>query len=353
MGKNILYITFVDFDEQKSGSSVRPKKIYEAFNSIGVSVKLLEGQQNKKKLRWKSVWKYFKEIRNNKYDLCYVEPPSGVVFNICDHLLLLYISKIKKVPTGVFYRDAFWKLSKDYPKSGLKSKILIFMHKFDWIIFNMSSNVMYFPSESFAEHFKCNNKVILMPGAEKIAGLLNGEENSFIYVGGIEGSYGADLLLESFQKAYDINNAVRLNLVCRNENDTILKYKNREWLNLFVGKSGKDELKEIYDKSKYAILSLIPGDYMDLAVPIKIFEYISYEKPILSTDCKEISKIITKYNIGKISNPNSEDLSKSIIDMISDEKLYNNYKDNVKNRALKEVLWSDRAWIVIKTLLDE
>lgn len=351
MSKNILYITFVDFNEQKSGSSVRPKKIYEAFNNIGANVKLLEGQQNKKILRWKSVWKYFKEIKNNKYDLCYVEPPSGVVFNICDHLLLLYISKIKNVPTGVFYRDAFWKLSKDYPKSGLKSKILIFMHKFDWKIFNMSSKVMYFPSESFAEHFKFNNKVILMPGAEKIDYLLNGEENNFIYVGGIEGSYGADLLLESFQKAYDINNSVRLNLVCRNENDIILKYKNREWLNLFIGKSGKEELKEIYDKSKYAILSLIPGGYMDLAVPIKIFEYISYEKPIISTDCKEISKIITKYNIGKISNPNSEDLSKGIIEMVSDDEAYRKYKENIKHKALKESLWTNRTSAVIETLL--
>ncbi len=39
---NILYITFVDFDEQKSGSSVRPKKIYDAFNESGVNVILLE-----------------------------------------------------------------------------------------------------------------------------------------------------------------------------------------------------------------------------------------------------------------------------------------------------------------------
>lgn len=345
----VLYITFVDFSEQKSGSAVRPKKIYDAFNSIGVKVKLLEGQQNKIKLRWQRVWKYFKDIRNEKYDLCYVEPPSGVVFNICDHLLLLYISKIKKIPTGVFYRDAFWKLYKHYNRKGLKAKILILMHKFDWIIFKLVSKVMYFPSESFAEHFECKNKVILMPGAEKINGLLPGEDNTFIYVGGIEGGYGADLLLSSFKKAYEINKSIRLNLVCRNENDIVSKYKNEEWLNLHIGKSGKDELKEIYDKSKYAIITLLKGDYMDLAVPIKIFEYISYEKPILSTDCKEISKIITKYNIGKISKE-YKDLSKDIIDMVTDEKSYIKYKENIKNRVLQEELWIDRVLTVINTL---
>ena len=35
MDKNILYITFVDFNEQKSGSSVRPKKIYDTFLEEG------------------------------------------------------------------------------------------------------------------------------------------------------------------------------------------------------------------------------------------------------------------------------------------------------------------------------
>lgn len=349
---NILYITFVDFDEQKSGSSVRPKKIYDAFNSIGVNVKLLEGQQNNKKSRWEKVWKYFKEIKNKKYDLCYVEPPSGVIFNICDHLLLLYISKIKKVPTGVFYRDAFWKLSEDYPKKGLKTKIIVLMHKFDWNIFKITSKVIYFPSESFAEHFHHDKKVILMPGAEKIEGLSNGDDNTFIYVGGIEGGYGADLLLASFKSAYNINKDIKLNLVCRNENDITNKYKDEEWLNLFIGKSGKDELKEIYDKSKYAIVTFNKGGYMDLAVPIKLFEYISYEKPILSTDCKEISKIINKYNIGKVAKHNSEDLSKAIIEMISDEKSYIIYKDNIKNKVLKDSLWVDRVLVVMDTLLD-
>ena len=63
MNNNILYITFVDFNEQKSGSSVRPKKMYDAFIRLGIKIKLLEGQQNRKYERWKRVIKYFKDIR--------------------------------------------------------------------------------------------------------------------------------------------------------------------------------------------------------------------------------------------------------------------------------------------------
>jgi glycosyltransferase involved in cell wall biosynthesis len=350
MNKNILYITFVDFDEQKSGSSVRPKKMYEAFKKIGITVKLLEGQQNRKLERWKRVWRYFKDIKNNKYDLCYVEPPSGPIFNICDHLLLIYISKIKRIPTGLFYRDAFWKLSEWYSKKGIKNKIIILMHMFDWQIIKFVSKIIYFPSDSFANFFKFKNKVVLMPGTEKINGLLDGEENTFIYVGGVEGFYGSNLLLESFKKAYDKNNNIQLNLVCRNENDVIIKYKNEPWLNLHVGKSGKSELKDIYNKSKYAVMPLIPGNYINLAVPIKLVEYISYEKPIVSTNSTEIEKLISKYDIGIISSDNSNEFSEAILSIINDKNRYCEYKSNIRNKALKENLWENRVNLLVETL---
>lgn len=352
MNKNILYITFVDFEEQKSGSSVRPKKMYDAFIKIGARVKLLEGQQNRKYERWKRVIKYFKEIKKNNYDACYIEPPSGPIFNLCDHLLMLYISKIKKIPVGLFYRDAFWKLSEHYSYKGLKAKIIVLMHKFDWRIIKFVSKVIYFPSESFARYFECENKVILMPGAEVIEDLAIGADNSFIYVGGVEGLYGSNLLLDSFKMAYEKNNSLKLNLVCRQENDVIRAYKNEDWLNLFVGKSGRKELKEIYDVSKYSIIPIIPGKYSNLAVPIKLFEYISYEKPIVSTNCLEIEKIITKYNIGKIANADKNSLSEAIISMASNTEKYCKYKENIKSKVLKNELWEDRVRLVIKTLID-
>lgn len=350
--KNILYITFVDFNEQKSGSSVRPKKMYDAFNRIGIKVELLEGQQNKKLKRWKKVIEYFKKIRKNKYDACYIEPPSGPIFNFCDHLLMLYISKIKKVPVGIFYRDAFWKLSEWYSKKGLKTKIIVLMHKFDWAIIKLVSKVIYFPSQTFADYFDFDNKVILMPGAEIIDNLRDGENNSFIYVGGVDGSYGANLLLESFKIAHEKNNLLKLNLVCREENDVIRKYKNEGWLNLFIGKSGDNELKEVYDRSKYSIITLIPGVYSNLAVPIKLFEYMSYEKPIVSTNCLEIEKIINKYYIGKIAEAEKYSLSEAILDMAKDTSEYEKYKENIKYKVLKNELWENRVKVVVETLIN-
>ena len=52
----LLYITYIDFTENpKSGSAVRPQKMYKAFLEHGVDVKLLECQQNKRKQRKEKV----------------------------------------------------------------------------------------------------------------------------------------------------------------------------------------------------------------------------------------------------------------------------------------------------------
>lgn len=43
---NILYITYIDFKDVNSGSSVRPQKIYETLVASGHNVKLLSGSQS-------------------------------------------------------------------------------------------------------------------------------------------------------------------------------------------------------------------------------------------------------------------------------------------------------------------
>ena len=47
----LLYITYIDFGEFRSGSSVRPQMMYQAFEDLGWEVKLLQTQQNKRAQR--------------------------------------------------------------------------------------------------------------------------------------------------------------------------------------------------------------------------------------------------------------------------------------------------------------
>ena len=84
----ILYITFIDFGEFKSGSSVRPQKMYDAFRQLGHEVKLLEGQQNRRAERKQKTAEILSWLDSHTPDICYVEPPAGPFFNAIDLKLL-------------------------------------------------------------------------------------------------------------------------------------------------------------------------------------------------------------------------------------------------------------------------
>ena len=339
MKNNIIYITFIDFEDQKSGSSVRPKKIYDAFLEEGYNVSLLKGQQNRKLERWKACFRFFKEIKNNKYDFCYVEPPAGPIFNLCDHLLLLYISKVMKVPVGLFYRDAYWKFADWYEVKGLKKFIINTMHKFDWKIIKSVCKRVYFPSKTMGDLFDFSDKMPLPPAAEKISvDKKKSDEVELIYVGGVSEQYGGTLLLKAMEEVNKVKK-INLHLVCREEEvKKIEGYKDKEWLSLYHA-SG-DELKDIYSKANVSIIPRKVDFYMDFAMPVKLFEYISYELPIISTNCKEVAKFINENNIGLVCDDNVQSLVNTLLSI--DINKINELTENVK-LAKENNTWNSRV----------
>lgn len=339
MNKNILYITFVDFQEQKSGSSVRPKKIYDAFLEEGYNISLLTGLQNRKLERWKRCFSYYKSIKKGKFDFCYVEPPAGPIFNLCDHLLLLYISKIKKIPIGIFYRDAYWKFADWYQLKGLKRFIINTMHKFDWMMIKNTCKKVYFPTKTMGDLFDFKDKEALPPGCELLS--VNNNTNKdieIVYVGGVSEEYGGKLLLETLDKVNKDKKMI-LHLVCRKEEiDKLGKYENKTWLNVYHA-SGK-ELKNIYSKANLAIIPRKIDFYMDFAMPVKLFEYISYELPIVATNCKEVAKFIKDNKIGLVTDDNVESLYEALVKINIDDIL--EYTKNVKT-VKKNNTWNERV----------
>lgn len=339
MNKNILYITFVDFSEQKSGSSVRPKKIYDAFLEEGYKVTLLTGLQNRKAERWKNVWNFFKKIRVKDYVFCYIEPPAGPIFNFCDHLLFLYIARIKKIPTGLFYRDAYWKFADWYDAKGIKRSIINTMHKFDWFIIKHTCKRVYFPTKTMGDLFDFKDKEPLPPACENLSIQSEIKESiELIYVGGMSEQYGGPLLLQALNRV-NISKKMNLHLVCRKEEkDKLADYIDKEWLKVYHV-SG-EELKDVYKKANVSIIPRKIDFYMDFSMPVKLFEYISYELPVISTKCKEVANFINKNEIGKVSMDNVDALYECLINITMED--IDKYSEIIKE-VKKNNTWSKRV----------
>lgn len=350
----ILYINYIDMNNLSSGSSVRPHKIHEAFKEENFNIKLLTGDLRKenKKNRVSRVREISKWLDNNVPKYCYIEsPPSEPILYKEDRDLIKKIHSMG-VKIGYFYRDAYYKLGKDFVFNN--EKVNIFSKKYlkyiyykllffrDRILLNDNVDIVYFPSLSMSKYFKFKDMRALPPAGEKTSDTVEKKRKGIIYVGGISKRYGIELLLDTMD---EINKKQRidLKLVCRvNELYNIKEqYKQKEWLKIY-NISDKEELEKLYNISKVALIPIEKNKYNDFAIPIKLYEYMQYNVPIVATNNFEVKNIIEKYNIGIVTEPDVEKFADAILKIYNDEELYLKLKDNERKALLSENLWKHR-----------
>lgn len=353
----LLYITYVDINgTASSGSSVRPKKMYEAFCRLGVEVKLLECQQNKRKLRCTKVKEIIKWLNLEQPDICYIESPSGPIFNYIDIKLIKLLHK-RKIPIGYFYRDSFWLFPKKM--QGVpwwKRTLIIGMNKFQLSILKNNCDIIYFTSRGANELFsfaKLKKTEILPPASDvHFDSALTKQilSRKCIYVGAVSKLDGTIELIRAFEFLNKREICFSLILVCRepewlklqNDMDEIPK-----WLD--IRHVSGDQLIEVYNEADIAIYPRQRELYLDLAVPVKLFEYFGFGKPVISTRRTEVERFINLYQCGLLCGDSAEEIAVAIKQFYEDENLQKKLYDNVRVAA-KQNRWEDRAKQVLEDL---
>ncbi|MBI9040577.1 glycosyltransferase [Lutibacter sp.] len=80
-----------------------------------------------------------------------------------------------------------------------------------------------------------------------------------------------------------------------------------------------------------------------LSLPNKIFDYIQAGTPILASNTKNVSHLITRTNIGKvIDSHNPIILAKAVENIFSNETQYNTWRKNLKDVS-KELNWENES----------
>ncbi len=354
----ILYITYIDFGNFTSGSMVRPQKMYNAFLQAGHNIKLLNGRQNiGNKNRKKNVAEINKWLDKNKPDLCYIESSTYPILNWFDRKLIKRIYKMG-INIGFFLRDAFYKFPNEIydkernPIKRIKKLILRLMYIKDERLLKKYVNIVYFPTISLSSYFDFKCVKTLPPAGENLLQEHNFENKVCIYVGGISKLYGGNLLLKSFKLLNKVDNKYRLILVCReSELRNIDKelLENSPWLEVHHV-SGERELAPLYKRSGIALIPRIPGEYSNLCLSVKLFEYMSYGLPIVAMYAEEMANFINKYNIGIITENNANCFSQAILSIFKDKNAYENLRKNVKKALLENNLWQHRVEQIIEDL---
>jgi len=340
----VVFMCFTDFSTINSGSSVRPYMIYNALKQKGYEVLLING--NKKSRREK----YLRYKANNEFQnvaFCYIEPSTYPIHPM-DYLILFYLKR-RNIPIGIFYRDMYYKFPTLFNKKGYKRIELQLRYKIDWVLYKLFAKKIFFPTNTMSSYFRFDKKCVLPPAGEDKAIKSKRINYNLIYVGGVSERYGTPILLEALKLVNKEYRNINLHLVCREYNKDIFKdYEKEIWLKI-QHVSGND-LIDIYKKSDIAIIPIRKIEYHDLAMPVKLFEYMSYGLPVIATNCKEVENFVSNNDIGIVVEDNPKCLADAIIKLYDNPIEIERLSVNVRNTLIKNNLWIHRVEVIEQQL---
>ena len=303
-------------DKPGSGSSLRPYQMLQAFQDIGYEV---DAVVNFSAQRKQQIQKIKQNIKNGvKYDFVYSENiNTPTVLSDGDHIPrrpfldfgFLKFCRKQGIPVGLFYRDVYWKFPIFQESvSFWKQIILKPLFAYDLFQYRRCLDLMFLPTMRMQQYALPGFPSRALPpggvlrpesyekkkAAVKKPGILR-----IFYVGSLSTLYDNRLLFQAVQETPGVYLTV-----CTHQ---------KQWESVrssyepylcdrieIIHKSGA-ALQEYYETADVAAYCLNHDEYLDMAMPIKVFEAISYGTPLLATNIFSIAEMVTKEDIGWVT----------------------------------------------------
>src|SRR3712207_3649221 len=146
--------------------------------------------------------------------------------------------------------------------------------------------------------------------------------------------------LPIFRELFKVANElpwIKLTVCCResdwnNVADAYLNYLN-ERISI-IHKSG-EELYAYVKKADILNLFIRPTEYWEFAVPVKLFTYISYKKPIISAKNTVTGNFVEKNNIGWSIDYSKEELIKMLTELKNNRKEIVEKTSNIDRKSTR------------------
>jgi glycosyltransferase involved in cell wall biosynthesis len=328
-----------------SGSSLRPRKIKEAFDERGYSVLSIVGNREERLVLYQEL--KIRLTKGESFDYLYVESLSRSMnlriasfrglqwferetldFDIIDTCLKFGIK------TGFFLRDIYWDFgSKSLFGGGIKDFYLrYFLKKFGKkeLDFLRSRPIrLYGPSQEFFNHLSDKWNIegsVLRPGSIAVnsESRMLGNPLQLLYVGGCVGVYDPSV----FFKGTD--NADNIHFTFCTRKPEWEEYKRNSIVPTVevVHKSGK-ELEPLYKQANLAVDSPPPENYIKLAFGVKLVEYVANGLPIIAYKGTEAARFIEENDIGWTIEYNSEEVTRALNHISKAKGEYERKQQNV------------------------
>jgi len=351
-----------------SGSQVRPWQMLRAFVALGYDVERVTGYGVERREKIRRLEKDIKKGR--RFEFVYSESRTTPTLlterkQIPIHPVMEFgfLRDLRNmgIPTGLFYRDIYWRFN-GYTKTlaWWRRSLNRRLYQYDWWWYERMVDHLFLPSlgmarflpnESFTEHLSA-----LPPGAlirDDISVTTNvktlGRKLRMLYVGGVKPpSYD---LRPLFMLVKELR-ALELTLCCRRSEWEQSRHLYQDLISsrIEIKHLASDALAAEYVRSDVFPLVREPDEYLDFAVPVKLFEAMSFGLPLLALNGTEAARTVEQEGLGWVVG-DLDEAKERLVSLLQNPELVFAARQRSLDARPKHS-WKMRAIQVKETLLD-
>ncbi|WP_114855595.1 glycosyltransferase [Brachybacterium sp. YJGR34] len=336
-----------------TGSGVRPAKMRDAFEDAGYDVVEVTGRGRE---RAAALHRLRRALRDGlELDFAYgenstmptllTEPHHLPTHPVVD-LSLLRLLRRHEVPTGMFYRDVYWR----FPayREDVGSLIAVgttTLYTAELVAYRGLDRV-YLPSEKMASFVPWirEEQVSALPPGGAIHDSRRDEhgELTLLYVGNVSEYYRMHHLFE----AVTATDGVRLIFCTPEEAWSAVRdeYPQAETCadRIEIVHARGPELLPLFRRAHLCLLTVEPATYRDFAAPVKLFEYIGHGKPVIATSGTHAGDLVESLGAGRRVDYGAEAISGALAALRDDRTALRDLTDRVCT-VREQQTWTARA----------
>lgn len=352
-------------ENPSAGSALRPYQMLQAFRDIGYQVDAVIGHGAERKAK-------IREVRENikngvQYDFTYCENVNEpMLLTEKDHIprypfmdfRFFKLCRRHNIPIGLFYRDVYWKFPIFAETVSLPKRLIeIPLFHYDLARYRKWLNVLYLPTfrmqqyvmENFPSRELPPGGVLRPDSYARRRSREAGEGLKIFYVGSISSLYDNKMLFQAVQETPGVYLTV-----CTHQKQweqCLSDYAPYLCDRITVVHQSGDALREHYENADVAAYCLNHDEYLDMAMPIKVFEAIGYGTPLVATSIYSIAELVRRNDIGWVTETSVDGIKKILAHLRDNPQEVREKTENTIRMAAQST-WRCRAEQVARELTE-
>lgn len=335
-----------------SASGIRPVQMRAAFEANGYEVLEVTGTPEQRKTAIDRVRHHV--ASGQQIDFLYSESATIPTMLAGDKHLpphpFLDISLFKLcqksgIPTSLFYRDVYWAFdSYNDMVHPLVAAVMRRIYRYDLRWYTRYVDTLYLPSQKMADYvplFPQDRTRALPPGSlTKDAGHKENDGINVLYIGGLGEHYKLHEAVKAVAATPDVTMTI-----CTRKNEWEAVRSQYEPLmddSIRVVHRSGEELVELYSQADLCSLFVDPGEYRSFAAPVKLYEYIGYGLPVLTSAGTHAATFVQEHQCGWSLPYDARTLQDLLVSLHREPEILKKMQTQVRQERAKHT-WQARA----------